>query len=204
MRSITARQQEVLDFIANFSDANCFPPTVREISEHFHISIRAVQDHIHALQKKGCLSASEKRSRSIRVLENGSPRGAHPFFVSVPILGNVRAGKPLLAEENLEGFLNLAEPFISAGKNYFALRIKGDSMKDAGILEGDVAIAEEKNTADNGQIVVAVLDDAITIKRFFKEKNRIRLQPENPAYSVIYTQEARIAGIVSCIVRSIL
>lgn len=204
MRGITERQQEVLDFIASFSDANCFPPTVREISEHFHISVRAIQDHIHALQKKGFLSVSEKRSRSIRILENGNPKGAHPFFASVPILGSVRAGSPLLAEENLDGFLNLAEPFISEGKNYFALRVKGESMKDAGILEGDVAIVEEKNIADNGQIVVAVLDDAITIKRYFKEKNRIRLQPENSTYNAIYTQDVRIAGIVACIVRSVL
>ena len=118
MKGITDRQKEVLTFITNFSEENSYPPTVREISEHFSISIRAVQDHIIALQKKGFLSQSQKRSRSIRVLSDLREKTPAPFVGKVPLLGTVAAGKPLLSEENLDGYLNLTEPFIRPGKNY--------------------------------------------------------------------------------------
>mgnify|MGYP002859746143 CR=1 FL=1 len=200
MKGITARQQEVLDFISGYTKENEFPPTVREIGEHFGISLRAVQDHIAALQKKGYLSQSQKRSRSIRVIDGS--RAASPFMAKVPLLGTVAAGKPLLCEENLDGFVNLTEPFVRPGKSYFALRVRGTSMINAGILEGDLAIIEQASTAIDGQIVVAVLDDAITLKRFYRESERVRLQPENPAFQAIYCQDVRIVGILSNIVRT--
>lgn len=202
MKQITDRQKEVLTFIANFTEENVYPPTVREISEHFKISIRAVQDHICALQKKGYLSTEQKRSRSIRVLVDERQKTEKVFVDKVPLLGNVAAGKPLFCEENLDGYVNLAEPFIHPGKSYFALRVRGTSMIDAGILEGDLAVVEQASTAVDGQIVVAVLEDAITLKRYYKEATRVRLQPENSAFQAIYCQDVRIVGVLSSIVRT--
>lgn len=201
MKQITDRQQEVLSFISTFSKDNSFPPTVREISEHFSISLRAVQDHIAALQKKGFISIKPKSSRSIRVLQDNEPT-RETFVGRVPVLGAVAAGKPLLSEENLDGYVNLTEPFVRPGKNYFALRIRGTSMINAGILEGDLAIVEQCSTAVDGQIVVAVLDDAITLKRYYRESDRVRLQPENPDFQPIYCNDLRVVGILSNIVRT--
>ena len=199
MKGITDRQKEVLTFISSFTEENGFPPTVREISDHFQISIRAVQDHIIALQKKGFLSQSQKRSRSIKVLSDVQ---SGPFVGKVPLLGTVAAGKPLLSEENLDGYVNLTEPFVRPGKNYFALRVRGQSMINAGILDGDLAVVEQSSTAIDGQIIVAVIDDAITLKRYYKESGRIRLQPENPEFQAIYCTDVRIVGILSNIVRT--
>ena len=202
MRQITDRQKEVLSFISDFTEKNVYPPTVREISEQFNVSLRAVQDHIAALQKKGYLVTEQKRSRSIRVLVDERKKEDSLFVSKVPLLGTVAAGKPLLCEENLDGYVNLTEPFIRPGKSYFALRVRGTSMIDAGILEGDLAVIEQANTALDGQIVVAVLDDAITLKRYYKESSRVRLQPENSAMQPIYCQDVRIVGILSNIVRT--
>ena len=202
MKQITDRQKEVFSFIENFTKANDYPPTVREISEHFGISLRAVQDHISALQKKGFISTEQKRSRSIRILEDKKQSISKIFVDKVPLLGTVAAGRPLLCEENLDGYVNLTEPFIRPGKTYFALRVRGSSMINAGILEGDLAVIEQASSAVDGQIVVAVLDDAITLKRLYKESSRIRLQPENPDFQAIYCQDVRIVGILSSIVRT--
>lgn len=202
MKLITERQKEVLTFIADFTEDNVYPPTVREISEHFGISLRAVQDHITALQKKGYLSTEQKRSRSIRVLVDERQKEPELFVDKVPLLGTVAAGKPLLSEENLDGYVNLTEPFIRPGKNYFALRVRGSSMINAGILEGDLAVVEQTSMATDGQIVVAVLDEAITLKRYYKESTRVRLQPENPAFQAIYCQDVRIVGVLANIVRT--
>ncbi|WP_443740518.1 transcriptional repressor LexA [Treponema berlinense] len=205
MKELTERQREVLNFISVFSKENSYPPTVREISEHFEISIRAVQDHIAALQKKNCISIKPKSSRSIRVIHNDSSDEtvSRPAYIGkVPLLGTVAAGKPLLSEENLDGYINLTEPFVRPGKNYFALRVRGTSMINAGILEGDLAIIEQCETAVDGQIVVAVINDAITLKRYYRESDRIKLQPENPDFQPIYAKELRVVGILSNIVRT--
>lgn len=201
MKQITERQQEVLNFISSFTKENNYPPTVREIGEHFSISLRAVQDHIAALQKKGYLSQTQKRARSLNVISGGTLEKL-PFVSKVPLLGTVAAGKPLLSEENLDGYVNLTEPFVRPGKSYFALRVRGQSMIEAGILEGDLAVVEQAQTAVDGQIVVAVIDNAITLKRFYKEADRIRLQPENAAFQPIYSTEVTIVGILSNIVRT--
>ena len=200
MKGITDRQKEVLTYISSYTEESGYPPTVREISEHFGISIRAVQDHILALQKKGFLSQAQKRARSIKVLSDSDTSA--PFVGRVPLLGTVAAGKPLLCEENLDGYLNLTEPFVRPGKSYFALRVRGQSMINAGILEGDLAVIEQASTAVDGQIIVAVIDDAITLKRYYKEAGRVRLQPENPSFQPIYCDDLRIVGILSNIVRT--
>ncbi|MCH5291718.1 MAG: transcriptional repressor LexA [Treponema sp.] len=202
MKNLTDRQRETLDFIANFTDENGFPPTVREIGDHFGISLRAVQDHIVALQKKGYLSLSQRRSRSFRVLIDERKKERGPFVEKVPLLGTIAAGKPLLCEENLDGYVTLTEPFVRPGKSYFALHVRGTSMINAGILEGDLAIIEQTSSAVDGQIVVAVIDDAITLKRFYREASRVRLQPENPEFQPIYCQDVRIVGSLAGIVRT--
>jgi repressor LexA len=202
MKGITDRQREVLDFISAFSEENSFPPTVREIGEHFGVSIRAVQDHIAALQKKGYLSLCQKRSRSIKILVDERKKDTNIFVDKVPLLGTIAAGKPILSEENYDGYITLTEPFVRPGKTYFALRVRGTSMIGAGILEGDLAIIEQSEVAVDGQIVVAVIDDAITLKRYYKEPSRIRLQPENPAFQAIYCQNVRVVGVLSNIVRT--
>ena len=202
MRGITDRQKEVLTFISTYTEENSYPPTVRDISNHFGISLRAVQDHILALQKKGFLSQSQKKARSIRVLSDCREKEPETFIGKVPLLGTVAAGKPLLSEENLDGYVNLTEPFVRPGKSYFALRVRGQSMINAGILDGDLAVVEQASTAQDGQIIVAVIDDAITLKRYYKVAERIRLQPENPNFQAIYCTDVRIVGILSNIVRT--
>ena len=202
MKGITDRQREVLNFISAFTEENTYPPTVRDISDHFGISLRAVQDHILALQKKGFLSQSQKKARSIRVLSDCRDKEPQTYISKVPLLGTVAAGKPLLSEENLDGYVNLTEPFVRPGKTYFALRVRGQSMINAGILDGDLAVVEQASTAIDGQIIVAVIDDAITLKRYYKEAGRIRLQPENPQFQAIYCTDVRIVGILSNIVRT--
>ncbi|MBO5099765.1 MAG: transcriptional repressor LexA [Treponema sp.] len=201
MKQITDRQQEVLSFISTFTKDNSYPPTVREISENFGISLRAVQDHIAALQKKGFISIKPKSSRSIRILQD-EDNSKELYMSKVPLLGTVAAGKPLLCEENLDGYVNLTEPFVRPGKSYFALRVRGSSMINAGILEGDLAVVEQTEVAIDGQIVVAVLEDAITLKRYYKESDGIKLQPENPDFKPIYCKDVRIVGILSNIVRT--
>ena len=202
MKGITDRQKEVLNYISAYTEENSYPPTVRDISDHFGISLRAVQDHILALQKKGFLSQSQKKARSIRVLSDCREKEPETFIGKVPVLGTVAAGKPLLSEENLDGYVNLTEPFVRPGKSYFALRVRGQSMINAGILDGDLAVVEQASTAQDGQIIVAVIDDAITLKRYYKEAGRIRLQPENPDFQAIYCTDVRIVGILSNIVRT--
>ncbi len=202
MKEITQVQRDVLNYIAEFIDENAYPPTVREISDHFGKSIRAVQDNLIALQKKGYISLVQKKSRSIRILVDERDKDSKLFMDKIPLLGTIAAGKPLLSEENLDGYVTLTEPFIRPGKSYFALRVRGTSMINAGILEGDLAIIEQGVTPVDGQIVVAVLDDAITLKRYFKEINRIRLQPENLAFNPIYCTDVRIVGCLANLVRT--
>ena len=202
MKTLTERQKEVLEFIARFSEENGYPPTVREIGENFGISLRAVQDHTAACQKKGYLSQCQKRSRSFRVIKGDNFSESKTFVTKVPKLGTIAAGKPLLSEENLDGYVTIAEPFVKPGKTYFALNVRGASMVNAGILEGDLAIIEQTEMAAEGQIVVAVVDNAITLKRFYKEQDRIRLQPENPDFQPIYASDVKIAGIMVGLVRT--
>ena len=202
MKGITDRQQQVLDYIVDYTEENSYPPTVRDISEHFGISLRAIQDHIAALQKKGYLSQRERKARSLKVLVGAKEKEPELYVGRVPMLGTVAAGKPLLCEENLDGYVNLTEPFVRPGKSYFALRVRGESMINAGILDGDLAVVEQSTTALDGQIIVAVIDNAITLKRYYKEAERVRLQPENPNFSAIYCTDVRIVGILSNIVRT--
>ena len=197
MKTLTKRQQEVLDFIASYIDAHAYPPTIREIAEHFEISVKGAYDHVKALEKKGKLHIGENRSRTLEIVRKEKTERS---VVEVPLLGVVAAGKPIFAEENFSGSVPVPSDFVRTAP-CFALTVRGDSMKDVGILHGDIAVIEKRQSADNGEIVVAMIDDAVTLKRFFRENNRVKLVAENPAYSPIYTQDVKILGRLKGILR---
>lgn len=197
MKTLTKRQEQVLSFLRKFIENHKYPPTIREIAHHFEISVKGAYDHIKALEKKNCIHCDINRSRAIEIIGN-EPESD---FISVPILGNVAAGVPLFAEENFEGEIRLASEQLPSGR-YFALRVKGDSMQNVGILDGDTAVFIQQNVADNGAIVVAMVNEAVTLKRFYREKNRIKLKAENPVYPPIYTQNIQILGKLIRIIRN--
>jgi repressor LexA len=197
MKELTDRQSEVLEYISVFISEHSYPPTIREIGDKFAISVKGAYDHIKALEKKGFIRLVENRSRTIEVVNR--KKDDEPA-VPIPLIGTVAAGRPVFAEENYNGVVMVPQDMVWGGR-HFALSVRGDSMKDAGILSGDVAVIEQKQTAENGEIVVALVDDSATLKRFYKEKQRIRLQAENPAYPPIYTQEVRILGKLKGIIR---
>ena len=201
MKNITERQNEIMHFIADYTLSNSCPPTIREISTHFDIGIKAVQDHLLALEKKGYIEKTEKKSRSIRLKKGVDGQVCSSNLCQVPILGSTAAGKPIFCDENYEGTITLSEPFVKPGESYFALKVHGTSMINAGINDGDLAVIKKQEKAENGDIVVALLDDSVTLKRFFLESNRVRLQPENPDFKPIYTQDGRILGKLSHIIR---
>ncbi len=196
MKTLTARQQEVLDFISSYLDSHAYPPTIREIAESFSISVKGAYDHVKALEKKGFLRLGENRSRALELLRRDKPERS----VELPLLGNVAAGRPISADENYSGVVHVPADMIRAAA-CFALSVRGDSMKDIGIFHGDIAVIEQRQTADNGEIVVAMIDDAVTLKRFFRENNRVKLMAENSAYAPIYTQDVRILGRLRGIIR---
>ena len=198
MKKLTHRQHEILEFIKDHIQMHSFPPTIREIAEEFHISIKGSYDHIKALEKKHYIRRNPNKSRAIEILDNRQIQETR--VKKIPILGTVAAGKPLFSEENFSGDIEFPSDFFGNGK-HFALHVKGDSMKDAGILDGDVAVILHQETAENGEIIIAQVEDAITLKRLYVEKNRIKLKAENPAYPPIYTQNARILGKLACVVR---
>lgn len=196
MKTITRRQSEILEFIKDFINANKYPPTVREIGEHFSISPKAAHDHLKALGKKGYITYCSNRSRTIELTQ-----GADEIeTVRIPILGNVAAGAPLGAEEFYDGSVYVPLTCLKKGK-HFALHVKGESMTDAGIMDGDLAVCLQQPLAENGQIIVAMTEDGVTLKRFYKEKNRVCLQAENPRFPSIYTSDVRILGRLVSIIR---
>lgn len=199
MKELTSRQREILQFISDYIENNSFPPTVRETAAHFSVSIKAIQDHFTALSKKGYLFKDEKRSRSLKVLGNVNKKTKEGY--KIPVLGSVAAGKPIFCEENYEDTIYLSEPFIKPGNSYFALHVRGTSMINAGINDGDLAIIKQQSTANDGDIIVAIIDDSVTLKRFYRESTRIRLQAENPEFNPIYSQDVKVLGKLSHIIR---
>jgi len=202
MKEPTKRQLEVLTFISEYHQTHAYPPTIREMADYFSISVKGAQDHIAALKKKGLLKQGDKKSRTIKLVKNDDDDEDNDVL-SIPVMGTVAAGQPILAEENREGFIHLSRSLLKKNSDYFALKVMGDSMKDAGIIEGDIAVIEQQNMVQNGEIAVVLLDDAATLKTFFRENSRIRLQPANPNYSPIYcSQEIRVLGRLAHIMRS--
>ena len=199
MKGLTERQREVFDFIREFIHKNRYPPTIREIADNFRFSVKGSYDHVKALEKKGYLRCHGNRSRAIEVVRDAEADKEQ--MASVPLLGSVAAGKPLFAEENLQGYIQVPANALGASA-HFAVKVKGDSMKDAGIFDDDTVVVAHQDTAENGDIVVAMVDDAVTLKRFFLERNRVRLKAENTKYPPIYTQNVRILGKLVFLMRN--
>jgi len=185
MRELTARQREVLHFIQAFCEREGVPPTVREIGARFKVTPRAAFDHLAALERKGMLERRTTAGRSSRSLvPSGRPRAGGT--VSVPILGRIAAGLPLSAAENREGTLPIsASALPERGENVFALRVRGESMIGAHIVEGDLVLVRRQDSAQVGDIVVALVDDEATVKRFGRDGERVVLKPEHPTMAPI-------------------
>lgn len=183
----TARQKEILDFIQEHVEFNGYPPTYREIGKRFGISSTfGVKRHIDALIKKGFLSSESNQSRTLSIISlNNKPSVASANFAQIPIVGRVAAGQPILAEENIEGNISIDMNIIRNKSGCFGLKVHGDSMVNAGIMEGDLVIVSPQKEAVNGDIVIALLGDEATMKRFFKTENKIILHPENESYTDI-------------------
>jgi repressor LexA len=205
VRELTARQREILGFIRTFTDREGVSPTVREIGDRFKMTPRAAFDHLSALERKGALERRVTSRRASRTLVL-KDRKAGVDSVMIPILGRVAAGVPLLAEENREGVLPLLASTLSArDRDLFALRVRGDSMVDAHIVEGDLVLVRRQEAAQEGDIVVALVDNEATVKRFSRDGPRILLKPENRALRPIVIgpggQDVRILGKVIGLVR---
>ncbi len=182
-KTITDRQQEIYHFIKSVVDRRGMPPTMREIGEKFGIrSTNGVEGHLAALESHGLIKRERGKSRGLLVRTTVRPP------LTIPILGRVAAGQPVLSPENREGEMTIDPSAFSirTGTNLFGLKVRGESMADAHIMDGDVLIIRSQQTAQNGEIVVAMVDGEATVKRFFLEAGRVRLQPENEAYKPIY------------------
>ncbi len=200
-RALTGKQQEVLEYIVELVRTRGYPPTLEELGKRFGIrSTNGVRAHLRALERKGYLKRRPRTSRGIELTIPPLPLASTAQVIEVPLVGRVAAGLPLLAVQNLDGTLLLDKSLIR-GEGCFALKVKGDSMVEAGILDGDYVLVRPQASAENGDIVVALLDDEVTVKRFYREKQRIRLQPANSRMEPIFVKEARILGRVVALVR---
>ncbi|PZN10227.1 MAG: repressor LexA [Bacillota bacterium] len=198
MEELTKRQRQILEYIKTCIRERGYPPSVREIGEAVGLkSTSTVHAYLSRLEQKGFIRRDPTKPRAIEVIDEAIARSR---TVAVPLVGQVTAGQPILAVENIEDVLPLPAGLVPDSE-VFALRIRGNSMIGAGILDGDYAIVRRQDTAENGDIVVALIDDEATVKRFFREHDRIRLQPENPAMEPIYVREARILGKVVALLR---
>ncbi|MDZ4063639.1 MAG: transcriptional repressor LexA [Coriobacteriia bacterium] len=203
-RELTNRQHQILDFIRAEIHRRGFPPSVREIGEAVGLSSSStVHSHLAALESKGFLRRDPAKPRALEVLDYRDTDRAIDYgqLHAVPLVGQVAAGVPFLAAENIEATITL--PPELAEESTFILRVRGDSMIEAGILDGDFVVVRQQTTANDGDIVVALLEDESTIKRFFREADRIRLQPENAALEPIYARDVEILGRVVALFRRI-
>lgn len=197
---ITTKQQEILDYIKETILKKGYPPAVREICEAVHLrSTSSVHSHLASLEENGYIHRDPTKPRAIEILDDHFNLTRREL-VNIPLIGRVAAGQPILAQENIENYFPIPSEMLP-NQETFMLEVKGESMIDAGIYEGDHIIVAQQPFADNGDIVVALLDDSATVKRFFKEKDCIRLQPENESMDPIFTTDAQILGKVIGLVR---
>ncbi len=219
---LTARQAQVLKFIISYTRQNGFPPSVRNIGDAVGLkSSSSVHSHLNALEKKGYIFRNSSSARAITVNEellNGVEgfedlcveesniedplEEVYRDIIALPLVGRVAAGSPILAEENIEETIGLPAQIVGDSSS-FLLTIQGDSMIEAGILDGDIVVVKQQNTANNGDIVVAMIDEQCTVKSFFREPDRIRLQPQNSTMEPIYSTDVSIIGKVTGLFRSI-
>jgi repressor LexA len=185
MQGLTKRQQQTLEFIRKSIEERGYPPTLREIGESMGIrSTNGVNDHLRALERKGYLRREDMKSRALKLVEDAEPSPRpraveEEEFFEIPVLGRVAAGLPLLAEEHIIDTVRVDRMLVRGGRDVFGLRVSGDSMIEAGILNGDYIFVRKQPTADRGDIVVALIGDEATVKYFFPEKDYVRFQPAN-------------------------
>ena len=189
---LSGKQSDILNFIKKQVREKGYPPTVREICAGVGLSSTStVHGHLERMEKKGIIKRDKTKTRAIEIVEDSFNRKE---LINIPLIGTVTAGVPILAFENIEDTFSIPSGYVKSTKELFMLRIKGESMIEAGILNGDLAIIERNNTAENGEIVIALIDNDATLKRFYKEKDHIRLQPENSSMSPIIVKDCTILG----------
>lgn len=189
---ITSKQQEILDFIKEETASKGYPPSVREICSAVGLkSTSTVHGHLDRLEKRGFIRRDPTKPRAIEILDR---TGYQKEIINVPIVGSVAAGQPILAVENIEDRFPIPADFFPSNNNMFILEIKGTSMIGVGIMDGDYLIVQQQSTASNGEIVVALIEDSATVKTFYREKDHIRLQPENPDMKPIIVDDCTILG----------
>lgn len=209
---LTKRQQQILDYIRECIEIKHYPPSVREIGEAIGLSSPStVHAHLNALEAKGYITRDGAKSRSMAITAEKSTKPAQDqsipsefngnTLVQLPLVGRVAAGTPILAEQNIEEEVPLPTSLFG-DRNSFLLTVHGDSMINAGIFDGDTLLVREQSTANNGDIVVAMIEDGATVKSYYKEDDCIRLQPHNDAMEPIFTREAQIIGVVTGLFRS--
>lgn len=190
---ISAKQQQILDYIKEEILAKGYPPTVREICEKVGLrSTSSVHSHLNTLEENGFIRRDPTKPRAIEIMDDEFALTRREM-INIPVIGRVAAGEPLLAVENIIDYFSLPAEFMPSGETYI-LEVHGDSMINVGFFEGDYLIIEKTNTAKNGDIVVALIDDSVTVKRFYKENGYIRLQPENDDMDPIIVDDCTIVG----------
>ncbi len=196
MRSAQQNQQKILDFIKSEIEQKGYPPSVREICAAVGLrSTSTVHAHLNHLEEQGLIRRDSTKPRALEVLDGSLTRGR-----SVPLVGRVTAGMPVLAVENIEDYLVLPQSMLGRD-DFFCLRVQGESMIDAGILDGDIAVLRQQDTAENGDIVVALVEDEATLKRIYYENDRVRLQPENRTMAPIFADRVKVLGKLAALVR---
>lgn len=192
---ITAKQQEILDFIKEEILSKGYPPAVREICEAVHLkSTSSVHSHLETLEKNGYIRRDPTKPRAIEIMDDEFNL-ARREIVNVPVIGDIAAGEPIFAEQNIEGYFPVLPDDMPSG-NAFMLNVRGESMINVGIYDGDKILVRQQNTASNGEIVVALVEDSATVKTFYKEKGYYRLQPENDTMEPIIVDRVEILGKV--------
>lgn len=203
--SLTKRQADTLDYIKKSIVKQGYPPTVREIAKSLNVSSPAtIHAHLEKLEEKGYIEKKDSKNRAIELKVDNEFVEKNEQTIEIPILGTVMAGNPIEAIEQADQFFSMPINLIKPNKQFFALKVSGDSMIDAGILEDDIVIVEQNNNIKDGDIVVAMTDGAeVTLKRFFKEKNYARLEPENKNYQTIIMKTGKVIGKATSLFRKL-
>ncbi len=201
-KRVTEKQRQVLQFISEYVESNGFPPAIRDVAKAFECSVKGAYDHVVALEKKALIERSKGTSRSILLAERGKQVLRITETRRIPLLGRIAAGALAYADQNVEEYVSLPfDNMAEDGSRLFALRIKGDSMINAGIREGDIAIFREQPGANTGDIVAAMVEDEATIKFFFSQGGRVVLKAANPLYPDMYFNELRVLGRLKSLIR---
>lgn len=196
MEKLTKRQEDALNFIKEYIVAHGYPPTVREIAKELNVSSPAtIQAHLDRLADKGYIKKGSNKNRTIELMVENEFNKTNEEVIEVPLLGKITAGSPIEAIENPDNYFSLPAFLVPKNKDVFTLEVNGESMIEAGILDGDIIIVEKRNTAHNGEIVVAMTEEnEVTLKTFYKEKDHIRLQPQNSTMDPIILNNVTILG----------